>query len=195
MSDLHLQKCLTLNSSWTIVGTRSVQQALCDLAAGSFVGLDITDEYMVPTPWKDWVHLPIREGDDVVHTTKLNIRAPRVIVATRYKKVPVKRKQLNMKNLREHYDDTCAITGKKLAPKDCSKEHVTPQSLGGKNNWGNVVLCSKTANSKRGNLPYEKVGMTPPKIRPEPKPMPMSETIKNTYQLPEWDLLLKPKTK
>lgn len=193
MSILNQQKILVLNSAWCCIGTKSVQQGLSDLVAGSFFALDMADGYMTPTKWIDWIKLPVRDEDDVVRTIKFAIRVPRVLVAKNYKKVPVRRKQLNMKNLREHYDDTCAYTGKKLSGKTASKEHYIPLSHGGKTDWSNILLVDRNVNSKRGNQSLEDAGLKLMVQPTEPKPLPIADTIRNPYGLPEWDLLLKKK--
>lgn len=72
-----------------------------------------------------------------------------------------------------------------------SREHVVPQSLGGKDGWENEVLAHRDINSKRGNLPYEKVGLRKPVIPRAPREKPAAELIENRFGFPEWDLLLK----
>jgi 5-methylcytosine-specific restriction endonuclease McrA len=190
MSILDQKKVLVLNGAWVVIGEKTVQQALSDLCAGSFMSIDFTDGYMVPTKWEAWVKLPVREGDDVIRTSHAQVRVPRVLIATGYKKVPVKRKKKNLKNIAERDDDTCQLTGRKLKRSEMSIEHVVPRSKGGKDDWDNVVLAHRDVNSMRGNLPYEKVGLKTPMIRPAPRAKPASETIQNTYGLPEWDMIL-----
>lgn len=195
MSILDLKKVLVLNSSWVAIGEKTIQQALVDLCCGSHQAIDFSDDYMLPVKWEAWIKLPVREGDDVVRTAHSEVRVPRVLIATAYKKVPVKRKKKNLRNLAEAYDNTCALTGRKLSRADMSEEHVVPRSKGGRDDWGNVVLAHRDVNSRRGNLPYEKVGLKSPKILPAPREMPFSESVRNVYRLPEWDLVTGKRTK
>lgn len=183
-------RVLVLNSAWVVIGVKSVADSLTDVAKGAYYALDIQDEHMIPSTWEQWVKLEVREGDDAIHTPKMLVRIPRVIVAKGYRKVPVKTLKCNMKNLRRVHNDTCAISGRKLKPSEMSREHVKPVSLGGKNGWGNEVLAHKDINSRRGNQPYEKVGLKRPVIPTPPREKPASEMIENKYGFPEWDLLL-----
>lgn len=193
MNLLNQNAVLVLNASWVVIGVKSVADALTDVAKGAYYALDIQDSHMIPSTWEQWVKLPVREGDDLIHTPRMLVRVPRVIVAKGYRKVPVKKLKCNMKNLRMVHRDTCAITGRKLKPSEMSREHVKPVSLGGKNGWENEVLAHKDVNSRRGNLPYDKVGMRTPVIPPAPREKPAAELIENKFGFPEWDLLLKRK--
>lgn len=50
---------------------------------------------------------------------------------------------------------TKGLYGEVLTPKTISVEHLTPASLGGGLDWGNVVLADRTKNSQRGIEPIE----------------------------------------
>lgn len=188
---LSQDRVLVLNASWCVISTKSVADALTDVAKGAYFALDVQEDYMLPLTWEQWVKVPCREGDDVIHTPKMRVRIPRVIVAKGYRKVPVKKLKCNLRNLRRVHNDTCAITGRKLKPSEMSREHVKPVSHGGKNGWENEVLAHKDINSRRGNMPYEQVGLKTPVIPPAPREKPASQMIENKYGFPEWDALLK----
>src|SRR6267378_2131402 len=85
---------LVLNSSWIPIGIRPAQSCFSMMASGNAKGMDFTDGSAIPVPWEEWLTLPIRDKDDVVHTgSRLSIRVPRVIL-TKYSKMPVKRRRL-----------------------------------------------------------------------------------------------------
>lgn len=190
MSILDQQRVLVLNGAWVCIGEKTTQQALIDVCCGSHQAIDFTDGYMLPLKWEAWIKLPIRSGDDIIHTSHAAIRAPRVIIATRYRRVPTKDKKCNIKNLLAHYGHECQLTGQKLTKSNASREHVKPQSHGGTDGWHNEVPAHKDVNSKRGNLPYERVGLKRPVVKPAPKAKPFAESVRNTYNLPEWELIL-----
>ncbi len=53
----------------------------------------------------------------------------------------------------------CLYCGEKFKPSDLSRDHVTPFSRGGKDNWNNVVTaCIRCNNFKAGRTP-EQAGM------------------------------------
>jgi 5-methylcytosine-specific restriction endonuclease McrA len=182
---------LKLNKNWQVIGVISARQCFEDMCADAVTALNCDDGYMIPMRMKEWMNLPIRENDDYISTARAKIRVPRVCIAVRFDKLIVKPPKLTLKNLRDRDKDTCIYTGKKLKPSEMSIEHVKPESLGGKTIWENVALAHRDVNSKRGNLPLEKVGL---KLRYQPfapRPAKPSELIQNKHKYPEWDLFLK----
>ena len=104
--------------------------------------------------------LPVRPEDDCVLTPSRRVRAPRVIIAVAFNKVPLKRPRLTMRHLRERDGGRCAYTLKALKPEECSMEHVVPRSKGGMTEWKNVVLADKRINNIRGNRTLKDAGLT-----------------------------------
>jgi 5-methylcytosine-specific restriction endonuclease McrA len=189
MSLLNQNRVLVLNRAWQAIGIRTVKEGLLQMAADAATGLDTRT--MQPIKWDDWIKLPVEDEDDFVTTPNLRIRIPRVIVAVNYAKVPKKRPRLNMGNLRKRYNNTCAITGRMLSIRESSKEHVVPVSRGGRTEWPNVVLAHKDINSKRGNKTYAEAGLSTPRVLPAPREIPISETIENIHNLPEWEMFIR----
>lgn len=192
MSLLNENRVLVLNRAWQVIGIRTVKEAFLQIAADAATGLDIQEDGNIqPVKWDEWIALSVRPQDDGVGTPHRNVRVPRVIVAVNYDKVPKKRPKLNMLNLRARYNNTCAISGKKISAREASKEHVVPVSRGGQTTWTNVVLAHKDVNSKRGNKTYAEAGFSAPRVLPAPKEIPVSSTITNIHNLPEWDIFLR----
>jgi len=54
----------------------------------------VCKHYIRPVTWDEWITLPIRDGDNAVHTVRGAIRVPTVIVALNFAKVPKKRPKL-----------------------------------------------------------------------------------------------------
>src|SRR5580704_3277484 len=99
---------LVLNRNWQAINIRTPQDAFCQMATGVATGLDIelqaaTDPEGLslrtphstlrasdirPVTWTEWLTLPIREQDQVVHTVRGPIRVPTVIVLATFAKVP-----------------------------------------------------------------------------------------------------------
>lgn len=176
---------LVLNRNWQPVNIISVRSALSMMASDACTAIDFTDEgAFIPVRWNDWFNVPVRENDDVIHTPSTQIRAPRVIVAAKFSKVPIRRPKLSLRNLREHFGNQCAYTKKMLKPDESSMEHVVPKSKGGVTAWENCVLADKKVNNRRGNKPLEEVGLklqVPPSV-PKPKPF----TVREGRLLKEW---------
>jgi 5-methylcytosine-specific restriction endonuclease McrA len=166
MKNVLQRKVLVLNRVWQAINQRSVQDALVQMATDVVTALDIQpDGTMIPVKWEDWLKLPLLEEDEVVHTTKLKIRMPTVIVTCKYSKVPKRRPRFTLRNVAKTYDNRCAYTGRILKPSEWSKDHVLPLSRGGKDVPENVVLADKIVNNRKGDkLPHE-AGLPTPIIR------------------------------
>jgi len=199
---------LVLNRNWQAINVRTPQEAFCMMATNVATGLEI--EYdaeaesdslrtshsalhtrnIRPVTWEEWITLPIREQDEVVHTVRGQIRVPTVIVAVNYAKVPKKRPKLCARTIRERDGNRCQYTGRVLRPDEGSLDHVLPRSRGGKDTWENLVWSGKDVNSRKGDrLPHE-AGLKLLSVPRAPKERPVSALIRNAHEIPEWKLFV-----
>lgn len=89
-------------------------------------------------------------------------------------RTPVRRKKLSrMVNpskrsilIRDLY--TCQYCGKKLSNNSGTRDHVFPESRGGKGTWENLVACCKICQYKKADQTCEESGMFPLKTPREP---------------------------
>ena len=183
---------LVLNRNWQAINIRTPADAFCQMATNVVTELEIDGENRIrPVTWDEWITLPIREGDNAVHTVRGAIRVPTVIVALNFAKVPKKRPKLCAKNIRERDGNRCQYTGKLLRPDEGSLDHVLPRSRGGKDEWGNLVWSDKTVNAKKGNrLPHE-AGLRLLSIPRAPKELPVTALIRNAHGIVDWKLFVK----
>src|SRR5580693_607128 len=184
-------QCLVLNRSWQAINVVTVQAALLQMAADAATGMNFTPDGFVPVKWADWLALDVRAEDDSVGTPSRRVRAPRVIIAVKFNKVPLKRPRLTMRHLRERDGGRCAYTERLLKPEECSMEHVVPRSKGGATEWKNVVLADKRINNLRGNRSLKEAGLTL-KIQPTvPRAKPFHESLRNQLKFPEWEFFVR----
>ena len=183
---------LVLNSNWQAINIRTPQDAFCQMATNVATALEIDGEnHIRPVAWDEWITLPIRDGDNAVHTVRGAIRVPTVIVALNFAKVPKKRPKLCAKTIRERDSNRCQYTGKLLRPDEGSLDHVLPRSRGGKDEWGNLVWSDKTVNAKKGNrLPHE-AGLKLLRVPRAPKELPVTSLIHNAHGIVDWKLFVK----
>ena len=74
---------LVLNRNWQAINIRTPQEAFCQMATNVATALEIDGEnHIRPVTWDEWITLPIRDGDNAVHTVRGAIRVPTVIVAS-----------------------------------------------------------------------------------------------------------------
>jgi 5-methylcytosine-specific restriction endonuclease McrA len=185
------QQVLVLNRQWQAINVITVQAALSMMAADAATGMNFEGGNLVPVRWTDWLALYIRDGDDCIGTPSRKVRVPRVIIAVKFNKVPLKRPRLTMRHLRERDGGRCAYTERLLKPEECSMEHVVPRSKGGTTEWKNVVLADKRINNLRGNRSLKEAGLTL-KIQPTlPIAKPFQESLRNHLKFPEWEYFVR----
>jgi 5-methylcytosine-specific restriction endonuclease McrA len=192
MSLLNKATVLVLNRNWQAINVRTPQEAFCMMATNVATGLEIEGEdHIRPVTWQEWITLPIREQDQVVHTVRGQIRVPTVIVAVNYAKVPRKRPKLCARSIRERDGNRCQYTGRLLRPEDGSLDHVVPRSRGGRDAWENLVWSAKDVNQRKANrLPHE-AGLKLLSTPRAPKQLPAMAFIRNAHGVAEWKLFLK----
>ena len=197
MNILNKSIVLVLNRNWQAINIRTPQEAFCQMATNVATGLDITlgdgasADQLRPVTWDEWLTLPVREGDNAVHTVRGPIRVPTVVVSVNFARVPKKRPKLCAKTIRERDGNRCQYTGKVLKPDEGSLDHVLPRSRGGADTWENLVWSSKDVNTRKGNrLPHE-AGLMLLSVPRAPKELPVSALIRNTHEVAEWNLFLK----
>ncbi len=194
---------LSLNRAWQAIGHRSVKQALVALTGGSdgiapAVGLDIgyaqaadgswqfgEPLYLNPVPWDEWVKLPIRDFDLTVHSARLTIRVPTVIVSTQYDRMPVCTPRLSRDAIFSRDGGICQYTGEFVGRSGGNLDHVVPRDRGGRDSFDNLVWAKKEINSLKANrLPHE-AGLRLLRRPRTPAPMPASATIREARH-PDW---------
>lgn len=189
----HKAIVLKLNRLWKPVAVALVSDTICDFMNGVVMGMDIvytTDadgqtnfdvqEYVNPVNWDEWIKLPVRPWDLCIHSAKLAIRVPTVVITKNYAKVhekkfkgkPTKEALAIRDNLRDGY------TGEELDFNEATIDHVVPKARGGTDTYDNTVLTSKEINNRKGDRLNSEAGLTL-LINPHtPRPIPVSHTIR-----------------
>lgn len=189
---LHKTTVLVLNRNWQAIHTKTPAQAFCMMATDVATALDIQgDGAMTPVKWKEWLALPVREGDNAVLTTHGPVRAPTVLVLANYAKVPKSRPKFSPRNIWKRDGGRCQYTGQALAPEDGNIDHVLPRSRGGATSWENCVLSHKAINSRKANKLPGEAGLTLLRTPAAPRDIPATVSIGNTHQVPDWSFFLK----
>lgn len=182
---------LVLNKNWQAVGVKSPADTFAMLVTDTATGLDIRGlDHMVPVRWKDWVNLPVTDEDDYVQTVNQKIKIPRVIILSKFDKVPKKRPRFSQKNIWIRDNFTCQYTGKKLKPGEGNIDHIVPKSKGGPTDWSNCVLACKKVNAKKADATPEEVGLRLIKKPEPPKELPVYHYITNKHNIKEWEIFL-----
>lgn len=182
---------LVLNRNWQAINVRTPAEAFCQMATNTATALDIDrGDIIRPVRWDEWITLPVRDQDEAVHTVRVRVRVPTVIVAVNFARVPLKRPKFCARTLRERDRNRCQYTGRELRPDEGSIDHIVPRARGGENSWENCVWADKKVNHRKGDrLPHE-AGLKLLKQPATPREVPVSALIRNPLKIAEWQLFL-----
>lgn len=143
--------------------------------------------YVNPVSWETWITLPVKSYHLSIHSPKLEIRVPTVIIAQNFDKMPRKKPKRNPSNQGVQFRDggRCQYTGKILNEEEGSVDHVVPLSRGGRDTWDNVVWSDKSVNATKGNRLNSEAGLH--LIHPvrAPREVELWETIRKPMH-PDW---------
>lgn len=176
-----------MNSSKT--PKKAIKMEFFQLPDGSY-DLNAPTEFLA-LDWVDWINIPLRPYDpeSSVRTAKLEIRAPQVVICSKYNKVPPKTFRPTKKNLYERYGGRCIWTGEIVPYKQATIEHMHPRSKGGKNTWKNLAIAAPKLNRKKSDKSVEEfvseTGMKPKYKLSEPPATSVALLIKEALH-PEW---------
>lgn len=179
--------CLQLNAHWQPIGIRSVKEsvvALCSESNGEppAFALDIEMDgddlvFANPVTWDVWVTLSVRPDDLYIQTAHGKIRAPTVIVARNFRRMPFKRPRLTSGAIYERDKGVCQYTGEYVGRANGNLDHIVPRDRGGRDSFDNLVWCKKDVNSRKGNRLNHEAGLRLINKPTEPPSLPVSATI------------------
>jgi 5-methylcytosine-specific restriction endonuclease McrA len=132
----------------------------------------------------EWRRLEVN-GDGAVGTPSGRIRVPRVIVLTRYDRIPRRHVRYSRVNVFARDKYTCQYCGGQPPRSQLNLDHVVPRSLGGRTTWENVVAsCVDCNRRKGGRTPQQaRLRLLRKPMRPRWTPL-MSLSIHNAHE--EW---------
>lgn len=173
-----------MNRNWVPVNVTTVEEAIKQMVVDAVTSINIeSDTVCSPTKWEEWMKLPVRDNIDyVVRSQKLTIRAPTVVVASKYSKVHKSTIKFSPKNIKALYKGICQYTGEP-AP-DGNVDHIVPRGKGGKDTWENVVWSKREINSKKGNRYNHEIGL--PEVKGKKPPIHVVPLKIMNNMLPEW---------
>lgn len=151
-----MKPTLVLNKSWTPVHVTTVRDAICKACMGI---VDVLNDDYIRHTWEDWALLDIVDEGYAVRTSHNRVNGPKVVVLSKYNKIPVFEVHMTRKNLWIRDGFSCQYTGQRLKLKEATIDHIVPQSKGGTSSWLNVVICDRTVNRRKGDRTPEEAGL------------------------------------
>lgn len=161
---------LALNRSWlaiNIIPTNKAIKLLCKGHAKAVEIIDIEKNLYNDYSWEEWLEyngiydnftyeqeLCMNESSDKldnIHTVRLKIPIPEIIVMKYYDKLPRRTVVFSKENLFIRDDSKCVYCGKELKFKDATIDHIHPQSKGGRDSFDNCVISCKSCNHEKAD--------------------------------------------
>jgi 5-methylcytosine-specific restriction endonuclease McrA len=146
---------LLLNRHYQAVRVTSARRAFTLLYVGSARALD--DRYEA-YDFAQWPQLEL-PGYEMIGTMQGAVCVPRVLLLSRYGRVPSTALRLSRRNVYLRDDFTCQYCGEQRPTKDLNLDHVTPRSRGGRATWENLVTSCRGCNFAKGSATPEGAGM------------------------------------
>jgi hypothetical protein len=187
---IHTSTVLVLNRHWQAIDVKTPAQAFAMMATGSAQGLDISEDAIVPVSWAHWLTLPVREHDRGIGTARGPVRAPTVLVLSRFARMPRRRLTFSRRGLYLRDGGVCQYSGRSLPFDEANIDHVVPRSRGGPTSWENCVLADKRINHRKGDRTPEEAGLRLARPPQPPRELPASALIRNPLAIRDWSLFL-----
>ena len=148
---------LVLNRSWFPIGTTTVREAICLVYREAAKALDPHDFSI--HDFDSWASLSVARDEQCIHTVRLQIKIPEIIILTEYDSIPQRRVPFSRRNIykRDHYK--CQYCGAKPPLSELTVDHLTPRSAGGRSTWENCVLACLRCNRRKANRTLTESGL------------------------------------
>ena len=143
------QPALVLNESWIAIHTVTVRHALRLLFTGAAKAIQ-PETYEVHE-FDSWADLGVASEEPCVRTVTLRVRAPEVILLTRYNGRPAPGAVFTRRNLFRRDQNTCQYCGARPGTSELSIDHLQPRSRGGLSSWENCVLACMDCNRRKAD--------------------------------------------
>ena len=142
---------LILNKNWLPVSVATVARALTLLWNEQARVIDPAD-YQIYA-WADWAAPLPRDGEPCIRAVRQRVRAPEVLVLSRYDRLPTTQVTFSRRNIfkRDHF--TCQYCGAQPGGAELTLDHVVPRTQGGCR--AGRIACSpaSSATSARPTAP------------------------------------------
>jgi len=147
---------LVLNRYYQAVRITTVRRALMMMYVGAARALGREYETY---DFEAWACLRPCNGEQMIGTSSGALLAPRLLVLSRYGRLPIATLRLSRRNILLRDKFTCQYCGCRPPVSDLDVDHVTPRSRGGLSTWQNLVTACRACNLRKGNATPEEAGM------------------------------------
>ncbi|MBK1856897.1 HNH endonuclease [Cerasicoccus arenae] len=191
MSDsLPSKRVLVLNRLWQPVNIVGVRRAFSLLMQEHAQALDTSNGGFQMMDAAQWIEFSLENPPeteyDTIHTIRMRMRIPSVMLLREYDRVPSKEVKFNRHNVFDRDDHTCQYCGHNYHERDLNLDHVIPRDQGGRTTWENIVTSCIRCNTQKANKMPHQAGMRLLKKPARPKWRPFVSLVDEQEPEPEW---------
>jgi len=157
---------LMLNKNWVPLDTCTVASSFSKIFSGTARFLDVEDYTLHGV--ESWLDLPVKAGMPALHTYRLEIRVPEILILRSGMAPRKKVMQFSRRNLMRRDRMTCQYCSGRPGAAHLTVDHIMPKKKGGKSSWANCVISCMKCNSKKADRVPDEAGMAL-RMRPEMK--------------------------
>ncbi|WP_309400052.1 HNH endonuclease [Cerasicoccus maritimus] len=188
--NLPSKRVLVLNRLWQPVNIVGVRRAFSLLMQEHAQALDTSNGGFQMLDAAQWIEFSLAnppESDyDAIHTVKMRMRIPSVLLLREYDRVPNKEVKFNRRNIFERDDHTCQYCGHHFQERELNLDHVIPRDQGGRTTWENIVTSCIRCNTQKANRMPHQAGMRLLKKPARPKWQPFVSLAEEQDPEPDW---------
>lgn len=193
MTDPLSRRVLVLNRLWQAVNIVAVKRAFSLLMQEHAHVINTGNDFQVMNA-AEWIAFSIENPPDheseAVHTVRLSLRIPYVLLLSKYDRVPTKEMKFNRQNVFQRDGFVCQYCGNTFRDEDLNLDHVIPRDRGGQTSWENIVTSCIRCNTKKANQLPHQAGMHLFKKPHRPKWRTFVSEIGDQQLEPGWDYFL-----
>ncbi len=195
MADALSRRILVLNRLWQAVNIVGVKRAFSLLMQDHAQVINTIDgefRVMTGTEWLEFsLEKPPRKDSDCLHTVRMKVRIPSVLLLRGYDRIPAKEVKFNRRAVFERDGYVCQYCGGHFHEKELNLDHVIPRDMGGKTSWENIVTSCIPCNTRKANRLPHKAGMHLKKHPKRPRWRPFSSSVPEAEIDSNWTHFMK----
>ncbi|MGH7144195.1 MAG: HNH endonuclease [Planctomycetota bacterium] len=155
--DVLQEPVLVLNRAWQCIAMTIARDAIADLVGETVTA--VCPESFATYTFEDWIERGVRPGAKVVHSPKLTVEVPEVIVLAYYDRVPQRCLNYGKEHIFKRDRFTCMYCGVQPGRGALTIDHVVPRSQGGRTSWENCVACCEACNGQKADRTPAQAGL------------------------------------
>jgi 5-methylcytosine-specific restriction endonuclease McrA len=185
---------LVLNRLWQPIHTCSARRAVKLLCLGHAQVVQTDGEAKYQThDLGSWIeHSASALQAELIHSVKLAMRVPKIIVLAFYDRLPRKEVKFTRHNVFLRDKFTCQYCGTAFAETELNLDHVMPRDKGGKTTWENIVTSCIRCNTRKANKLAHEVNMKLVRTPKIPRWRPMFGMRSDMVTDESWQQFLQP---